>query len=334
MAFFQGFTLDTLLGCISCIIGVVALFIGTKAYKDCKIVKSSLNDHKEFKDNSFDYSQRAAGDIVNNNCDVEALVTLTAANFETSLKKAYSMFDLQTKTNLQQIIEKTEQIIQEQKPNLAGLTKLDWINIYFESAKNTSDKYMQDIWAKLLARELEYPGSFSYKTLDVLKNMSSDDFRRFEKLCTLEIEGWIFQEDIHSKNGLSYIELVKLNEYGLLNMGLLQNTYPIKPHEFYNLVYKSFLIRIENTSDEEISISHTVYLLSTVAKELFLVANFSSSEEYAKDCVEVLSKTNNNIKVTLHRINYRHENEINYQLDDLYSGQDNTKLEKGETNNF
>lgn len=316
MSFSRGFTLDTLLGCVSCILGFIALFIGTKAYKKCKIIQSSLNDHKEFNDSSSDHSQRAAGDIINNSCDVEALANLTAANFEASLKQAYSVFEQQTSTNLQQIIEQTKQIIQEQKPNIAGLTKIDWINIYFESAKNTSDVFMQSIWAKLLARELECPGSFSYKTLDVLKNMSSDDFHSFEKLCSLEIEGWIFQEDLHSKYGLSYMELIKLSEYGLLNMGLSQNTYKLAPKDVINIVYNALLIRLENTSDEEISIQNSVFLLSTVAKELLTIATITTSEEYAKDCVTFL-KRNDRIKVTLHRINYRTEKEINFQLENL-----------------
>ena len=318
MDFFTGFTLDTLLGYISCVLGVIALLVGAKAYKKCKIVESSLNDHKEFNDSSSDYSQRAAGNIVNNNYDVEALANLTAANFEASLKQAYSLFEGQTNANLQQIIEQTKRIIQDQKPNIAGLTKIDWINIYFESAKNTSDEYMQRIWAKLLAKELEIPGSFSYKALDVLKNMSSDDFNRFEMLCTLEIDGWIFQEDIHSKYGLSYLELVKLSEYGLLNTGLSQRTHKISPHKDVSLIYKNLLILITNNLKEEIIIKYNVFLLSTVAKELLVLVKCTSNEEYANDCVSVLSKINKQAKVTLHRINYRTETEINYQSEDLY----------------
>jgi len=312
MPFFQGFTLDTLLGCISCVLGIIALLIGTKAYKECKVFESSLNDRKEFKDNSSDCSQRAAGDIINNTCDVEALTNLTAANFEASLKQAYSVFDQQAKNNLQQILEQTKRIIQEQKPNIAGLTKIDWINIYFESAKNTSDEYMQNIWALVLAKELESPGSFSYKSLDVLKNLSSDDFICFEKLCSLEINGWILQEDIHSKHGLSYLELVKLSEYGLLNMGLTQNTFTISAHSSINITYKQLLLLLENTTDDEISIAPSVFLLSSVAKELLTVANVSMDEEYAKECAQFLASLNNKVKITLHKINYISENEINF----------------------
>lgn len=74
---------------------------------------------------------------------------------------------------------------------LSGSTKLDWINIYFESAKNAADTYMQNVWAKVLAKELESPGTFGYKTLDVLKNMFRADFILFEKMCSVQVRGAI-----------------------------------------------------------------------------------------------------------------------------------------------
>ena len=46
--FFQGFNFDTLLSLISCATGVVALFLGGAAYNQCRIIKNSFNDKKEF----------------------------------------------------------------------------------------------------------------------------------------------------------------------------------------------------------------------------------------------------------------------------------------------
>ena len=50
--FFQGFNFDTVLALISCVTGVVALFLGSTAYNQCKIVKNSFNDKKKFEDDS------------------------------------------------------------------------------------------------------------------------------------------------------------------------------------------------------------------------------------------------------------------------------------------
>lgn len=318
MGFFQEFSFDTFLGLLSCILGIVALFWGTKAYKNCKIIKESFNEHKVFKDNSKDCSQKAEGNIINNNYDVESLANISSANFEICLKQAYYHFEQQSKDNLQRIIEQTKRIIEEQKPNIAGLTKVDWINIYFESAKNTSDEYMQEVWAKVLARELAHPGSFGFKTLDILKNLTSEDFKTFERLCCLEISGCIFVEDLHSKYGISYLELVKLSEYGLINFGNSQNTYTLMPNKGLDLIYKVFLIRMKNTSEEEVSFSCSVYLLSNSAKELMEITKNYGIEEYAKDCVSFLLKQNEKICISLHRINYIIGDKVNMEIKDLY----------------
>ena len=68
--FFQGFNFDTLLALISCIAGVAALFLGGAAYNNCKIIKDSINEKKEFEDNSQDHSQHAAGDIIDNSSGI------------------------------------------------------------------------------------------------------------------------------------------------------------------------------------------------------------------------------------------------------------------------
>lgn len=317
MQFFHGFSLDTLLGIISCLLGVVALIIGSKAYHNCNIMKGSMNDDKAFHDNSGDFSQRAGGDIINNTCDTNMLSTLTAANFQASLNKAYEFFEQQSAANLQSIIDKTNQIIQEHKPNLAGLTKIDWINIYFESAKNTSDEFMQDIWARVLAKEVETPCSFSYKTLDVLKNMSFDDYCVFSKLCSFAIDGTIPQKDIYSKYGLLYMDLIKLSEIGLLTMGLSQRTYTIRPHSRVNLIYHSYLVMVTTPQDTNLEIEFSVFLLTSVAKELQILVNAVYYEDYAKDFAKMIFDANHQAAVSVHRIIQQSQGRIEYQKENL-----------------
>ena len=301
MSFFQGFTFDTLLGCISCIIGVFGLFFGAKAYKKCKVIDSEMNDHKEFYDNGTDYSQRASGDIINNNCDVDAMYKMTTANFERSLNLAYSKFEHQNEQNIRRILELTKHIIQENRISIGSLTKIDWINIYFETAKNTSDEYMQMIWSRVLARELEKSGSFSYKTLDVLKNMSSEDFIRFEKLSSMEIDGWIMFNGIHEKYGLEHIDVILLSEMGLINSIDTVVGYTFSPLEEQLLPGQMASIRIKNMTDEEIKISFEVRSLSSAAKELCSISKPSYLEEYMNDNVNELRKKSESIRVSLQK---------------------------------
>ena len=117
-SFFQGFNFDTLLALISCLTGIVALFVGGAAYKQSQINKNSFNDKKEFKDESQDHSQKAGRDIVINQYDPSALAALSAANFESSLKLVYSQLEQKASDNLQTIINESKKIIEENKIQL------------------------------------------------------------------------------------------------------------------------------------------------------------------------------------------------------------------------
>lgn len=328
MKFFNGFSFDTLLAIISCITGIVALFVGGKAYKNSQSFEKSLNDDKKFEKNSNDYSQKAAGDIINMGINDKQLTTITTAlstmnsfNFSQALNLVYSKFQEQCEDNLAKIIEKTNEIISESKLSIASYTKLDWINIYFESAKNSSDIFMQDVWARVLATELSHPDSFSYKTLDVLKSMTADDYRLFEKLCDLEIDGVILhKQSIYEKYGLRYIELFKLKELGLLNMDdNCGNTYTLVGKTTANMTYNDILFRINNTNSDDVKVDVLVYLLTAVANELKAIVPKKANKEYAIDFSNELHKLNSSIKVELHRINTIVNGTINYQEDALYT---------------
>lgn len=103
--FFCGFNLDTLLALISCITGIVALFLGSRAYYNCREIRESSDDKKKFGDGGTDNSQKAAWNIINNNCDMNAIATLTSANFSAALNETYKTFELQSEKNLKRIIE-------------------------------------------------------------------------------------------------------------------------------------------------------------------------------------------------------------------------------------
>ena len=48
MGFFQGFNFDTVLAIISCITGIIALFLGYTVYKNCKVNKNTVKQKKKF----------------------------------------------------------------------------------------------------------------------------------------------------------------------------------------------------------------------------------------------------------------------------------------------
>ena len=112
----------------------------------------------------------------------------------------------------------------------------DWYYKLFEYATGTSKDVLQDIWAKILANEIQHPNSCSLRTLDVVSKMSVSEALSFLKLCKLIVscEGDYFVFDagfleasednvlcssIIVKEELNYEkDIVSLQECGLISL--------------------------------------------------------------------------------------------------------------------
>ena len=115
----------------------------------------------------------------------------------------------------------------------------DWFMRFYEAVGNVSDEEMQRVWAKLLAEEVNRPGSFSLETLDVVRNLSKQDAELFTKICKHCIQSsnqglYLPRYDNYlEKCGITYSEILRLDEIGLVNSsGLIvlnlsiENDYP------------------------------------------------------------------------------------------------------------
>ena len=59
----------------------------------------------------------------------------------------------------------------------------DWSARFFSDVKDVSSAELRTIWARILAGEVETPGRASLRTLDVLKNMTQEDAKMFERFA-------------------------------------------------------------------------------------------------------------------------------------------------------
>jgi Protein of unknown function (DUF2806) len=61
----------------------------------------------------------------------------------------------------------------------------DWTTRFFEECQDISDEQMQRIWSRMMAGEVTRPGSFSPRTLSVVRDLTKSDANLFTKLCRL-----------------------------------------------------------------------------------------------------------------------------------------------------
>lgn len=66
-------------------------------------------------------------------------------------------------------------------------TDQDWFANFIHLAEDISNKTMQDLWAKILAKEVSHPGSFALKTLKAFRLMSIFEAKLLAKACSLSV---------------------------------------------------------------------------------------------------------------------------------------------------
>ena len=103
----------------------------------------------------------------------------------------------------------------------------DWTARFFNDVQDVSSEEMQQLWAKVLAGEVERPGSTSLRTLRILKDMDQHVARVFGWFCALCIYSEVPPHvdaricsacfDLFATHGFRRVELNLLNTHGLVN---------------------------------------------------------------------------------------------------------------------
>jgi hypothetical protein len=79
---------------------------------------------------------------------------------------------------------------------------------------------MQRLWARLLAREVDAPGSYSLHSVDFLSKMSPEDATIFAKVAPFVTNGGILRDALKDDQGEERVEfgtLLYLDDLGLVN---------------------------------------------------------------------------------------------------------------------
>ena len=124
--------------------------------------------------------------------------------------------------NLASILQKSTQYVPDipiDSRQHHNEVKDDWLLSFLEIARNVSDEDMQELLAAILAGEYECPGAFSIRTLQLLKNMSSAEARKFTELVSycVEIDSKILIVTKKDCNNVPFTVLMDLEDTGLIN---------------------------------------------------------------------------------------------------------------------
>lgn len=232
--------------------------------------------------------------------DAEAKKTQAIVDLEISdlQKRAMHRF-LQEETikqeNIESIVEKSFDKINDtaEPENIED----DWIANFFDKSKFISDNNMQELWSKILAGESNKPGTYSKRTIEVLSNLDKSDAVLFTNLCKFvwsfgELQPLIFdhQNDIYNKYGINFSTLMHLDEIGLISFnsttGFLRKGFRKNAAVFYY----GRPLQIEFNKDKDNQMQTGNVLLTSIGKELALIANSNKLDEFYDYVVEKYHK--------------------------------------------
>lgn len=198
----------------------------------------------------------------------------------------------------------------------------DWITRYFSIVQDISTEEMQILWGKILSGETANPGTYSLRTLELLRNLTKNEAELFAKYCQFVLRGgshlFVPQDAFHGydKFELKYTDIMTLLDIGLIIPSSTTEITCSKKHagtieHSYFEYGKSLAVRIglpENISNIHLSIN----MLSGVGKELYELIEVKPDIDYLKYFASIIKKCGN-VSVSYATITDREKNTISFQ---------------------
>lgn len=193
----------------------------------------------------------------------------------------------------------------------------DWLYRWRDYAGLVSSEELQSLWGRLLAGELKSPGSFSFRTLDFIRNLSPDEAKRIARLSRFVITSFIArsQENLLKEEGIPFSELMRLQDLGVISgveaLGLNMQLTSMQPAEHFIRVLISHGHALVVTHDDPNKIFNiSVFAVTEIGRQVLRLGKFETHLNYLKAVGEELKKLG--AKVSMAKLRIISENNFEY----------------------
>lgn len=208
---------------------------------------------------------------------------------------------------------------QRQQDRNYKLYDFDWFMRFYEAVGNISDDEMQDIWAKILAGEINNPSYFSLRTIDVLRNMRKSDAELFLKFCKFSFDkgaGEIFlpnYDEYLEKSEITYSDIMRLSEVGLIfNDALITLNFELSQKPKIIFINNELIMTLAAKKESPTKGSIKQYPFTKVGQELATLVSDCATNESFIEFGKNIAKSEK-YKVSVHKIIQINDNSISYE---------------------
>lgn len=216
--------------------------------------------------------------------------------------------------NFLKISEMADEIRRESKQDAETQNNdydFDWFIRFFDAVGTISNENMQRLWARILNGEIQNRGSFSFRTLEAMRNLSQYEANVYANTALIVLDNAIIfssmgdiGQEINENHGFDNDTLRLLEECSLLNGLRMQSQLELSPGEAGGFQHDEKLLLFKNITGESVFLDYTCYNLTRVGLELFpVVYRPSENNTYLMDLGRAIREKYDSLKVSIHPIN-------------------------------
>lgn len=200
----------------------------------------------------------------------------------------------------------------------------DWIAEFMDKARLVSDEDFQVIWAKILAGEMEKPGSYSLRTLGSLKNLSKTEASLFMKLASLAFQNYgrfYLTSDMFllNKYNAYLAEILKMEECGLISAQALSYEPRVSQKDKEWILFGDMIGLIKGHTSLLTKCSIPIYMFTDAGNQLANAISIDINTDFAFEYMRKM-KTQKDFDFSFHKvINRNPDGSIEYEEEDLLS---------------
>ena len=210
--------------------------------------------------------------------------------------------------NIEKVLEATVNNLKDTTTVSDDPVDDDWITRLFGIIKEISNEEMQQVWGKILAGEIQHPGSFSLRTLDTIRNLTTREASLFQKtlpyvMCLGAGDAFITStNDILNKYGITFDDILELDEAGLVKSTVHRTALKVSNNKPLCVSNKKYTMVLRNTNDEAEIVYFSRYQYTKAGYELYMLLSVEANLEYDCMLAETIAKNNTEVEVSVNTI--------------------------------
>lgn len=238
-------------------------------------------------------------------------VLIDTTDYQEVYKRTLSRMEFQElrkQQNIENVIKKSYDELKDIESVSDEPVDSDWVSRFFNSVENIGNEEVQKIWGRMLAGEIKAPSTYSFRTMEILKNMTTKEIELFQKLASLciSVNNTTYfissNTDLLKKFNLKFDDLILLEESGLLTIKELSIGQIISEEKKFFISQNEYKGLISLKEKKTKYFSFGAFILSKSACQLLNVISVEKNIQYFFDFIKELIIKNKDTDIEVRKM--------------------------------